>query len=217
MPMVEDVIHPLPGIKTFTYEDVNAMLNFQQRWIELVILMRNYFRSTVQNNPDLQAISDRLFGELPLDFYNEFKRYFSEEDSQHFLSLFSQAVNINMELANAYKNNDQAGIDAAMVKWYKTVADFAKFLSSINKYWDEDQIKALLNEYISLKIEEIIAFLNGDYELEARIFEAIENKAIDIAAYMTTGMIRMRRPPEYTLPPKQEILYCGKLYGKEVR
>ena len=202
MPTVEDVVKPLPGIQTFTYEDVNTMLNFQQLWIELVVWMRDYFRSTLENHPNQAVVENRLFGDLPMDFYTEFSKYFSPEISQQFLNLLTKLININIDLVNAYKNNDDAALDANTKQWYQVADEMAAFLASINPYWDQERIKGFLDDYIKFKIQEIIAFLNGNYELEARIFDDLENKAIELAAYMATGMIAMQRPPQYEPPPE---------------
>ncbi|QOX64250.1 hypothetical protein FRZ06_13325 [Anoxybacterium hadale] len=202
MPTVMDVVKPLPGILTFTYEDVNTMLNFQQLWIELVVWMRDYFKSTLENNPNQAAVENRLFGDLPMDFYTEFSKYFSPEISQQFLNLLTKMITINIDLVNGYKNNDDAALDASTKQWYQTADEMAAFLASINPYWNKEIISEFLDDYIKFKIQEIIAFLNGNYEMETRIFDDLENKAIELAAYMSTGMILMQRPPQYELPPE---------------
>jgi hypothetical protein len=215
MPTVEDVVKPLPGILTFTYEDVNTMLNFQQLWIELVVWMRDYFKSTLENHPNQAAVENRLFGDLPMDFYTEFSKYFSPEISRQFLNLLTKLININIDLVNAYKNNDDAVLDASTKQWYQTADEMAAFLAGINPYWNKNQIQAMLDDYIKFKIQEIIAYLNGNYELETRIYDDLENKAIELAAYMSTGMILMQRPPQYELStqPAASVLRVNTLGG----
>lgn len=205
MPTVEDVVKPLPGILTFTYEDVNTMLNFQQLWIELVVWMRDYFKSTLENHPNQAAVENRLFGDLPMDFYTEFSKYFSPDIAQQFLNYLTKLININIDLVNAYKTSDDAALDAYTKQWYQTADELAAFLARINPYWNKEKISGFLDDYIKFKIQEIIAFLNGNYELETRIFDDLENKAIEFAAYLSTGMILMQRPPQYELPPEPAV------------
>ena len=202
MSVVQDAVKPIPGIQTFTYENVNTMLNLQQLWIEIVVWLRDYFESVLTNKPNQAVAESRVFGELPMEFYEEFSKYFSPEDSQKFLNLLARQVNLNLDLINAYKNNDPAAIDASTVQWYQSADEMATFLAGINPHWDKEKINELLDDYIKFKIQEIIAFLLGNYEQEAKIFDEILNKAVEMAAYMSTGMIAMQRPPQFELPPR---------------
>lgn len=199
----EDLLTPVPGIENFTYEDVNILLNFSKLWIDVVLWMRSLFRSFLEDLPDLPTVMTRVFQGIPSDFYNEFRKHFNQEVSQQFLNIFSRLVMINWQLINAYKNNDRASIDASTQQWYRTADELAEYLSRINRYWDVNQLKTMLYEYIRLKLEEIVAFLTGDYELEARIYDEIEESAARLGIYLAMGIIRRRplRPP--TLPPPQ--------------
>jgi len=207
MPDNEDALTPIPGVANLTYGDAAILMNFEQLWIENVFWMRSFFRSALTNRPDLVTVTNRVFQGIPLDFYNEFSKYFGPEDSQQFLNIFSRLVITNWQLVNAYKSNDQADIDASTVQWYQIANELSDFLASVNKYWDANQLKSLFDEYIQLKIREIIAFLNEDYELESKIFTEIESKAIRLATYLAMGIVarqaqvRMRPQPPPPPPP----------------
>ena len=187
--MPDNRLTPLPGVANLTYEDATILMNFEQLWIENVFWLRSFFRSALTNRPDLVTITNRVFQGIPLDFYNEFSKYFGPDDSQKFLNIFSRLVVTNWQLVNAYKSNDTATIDASTVQWYRISDELADFLGGVNKFWDVNQLKGLFHEYIQLKIQEIIAFLKEDYELETQIFNEIENKAIRLAIYMAMGII----------------------------
>ena len=193
MPTNKDIVTPVAGIENLTYEDANILLNIQKLWTEIVHWMRSFIHSVLENRPDQSAIGTRLFLKLPTDLYNEFRKYFSEEESKQFLDITSRLISANWPLLIAYKNNDKTAIDLSTAQWYQIADELAAFLARVNKYFNENQLKTLLHDYINLKIKEIIAFVHGDYGMETEIYDEIEDKVIQIASYMAMGIIAMRR------------------------
>lgn len=206
MPDGEDILMPVPGIENLTYEDVNFLLRTQKLWVELILWMRNLYRSSFENLP-VAAVITRVFQQLPLDFYNEFRRHFGPEESQQFLNLITRLIAVNWQMVNAYKENNQAAIDESIVQWYRTADEIANFLAGVNPYWDEVQIRNMLYEYIQLKIQEIMAFLSGDYDREIQIFDELKDKVIRMSASLAAGIIarRPQRPPM----PQQQYVYLA--------
>ena len=192
MPISEDLVTPIPGIENLTYEDANTLLNIQRLWLEATQLTRNFFQKAVKNNPEQSAEGTRLFLQLPTDIYNEFKKYYIEADSHQFMNMISRMISGYWQIVTSYKNSDTAAINASTAQWHQTANELAAFLASINKHYDEIQLKILLNDYISLWIKEIIALLNNDYELENKIYEEIQDVAVHIASIIAMGIIAMR-------------------------
>lgn len=195
MSMNEDIVNPVPGIENLTYEDVNILLNIQRLWIKIIQWRRNYLYSVLENHPAQSAVGTRFYIKLQEEIYNEIKKYFSEEQSQQFLNLFSGLIEVNWQLLNAYKNNDTTTIDFIISQWYLTADKLAAFLATVNKYLDETQLRTLLYDYINLKINQIIALLNSNYDLEIEIYDEIEDKVVQIASYIAMGIIAMRHMP----------------------
>jgi hypothetical protein len=205
MPVGKKDVTPVPGVENLTYEDVNILMNFQKLWTDLVFWLRNFFRSYLENQPDLASVTTELFQQLPMEFYNEFKKYMGPEDAAKFYDINTRLITLNWQMINAYKDNNQAAINESVTQWYKTADEFAQFLNSVNKYWDAKQIQSMLYGYIELKIKEIIAFLSGDYETETKIFNDLEKKSIDFATYLAMGIIQ-KRPRRMPVQPKHCIV-----------
>ena len=109
------------------------------------------------------------------------------------MDIFSRFTVGNWQLANSYKSNDTISIDLSTTQYYRNVDELASFLSRVNKYYDETQLKALLYDYIRLKITEINTLLNGNYDLEMKIFGELKDSAATIGIYMALGIIAIRR------------------------
>ena len=191
MPTNEDIVTPVPGIENLTYEDVNTLLNIQKVWFEIFQWIRNYYRSVLENRQDQSAIATYLFVKLPGYTYNEFKKYYSEEDSQQLLNYIYRFITGLWQLVTAYKNNDKLAIDLSTSQLHQVSDELAVFLAKVNNL-DETQLKTILHDYLSLTIEGIIAYFNGNYDLETEIYNETADKVLRLASYMAMGIITKR-------------------------
>jgi hypothetical protein len=189
----EKILTPVPGIETLTYDDVVILLNIQRLWMELIEWIRYFFRSAFENLPDQSVVANQLFFKLPSEIGDEFKKHYSEAESKQFLNIISRMISGNWQLASAYRNNDKTAIELSTDQLYQIADELAKFIASVNKYLDKDKLKALLHEYVFLKIKEIPAFLSGDYAGELKIYEKIEDLAVRMANYWALGIVAQRR------------------------
>jgi hypothetical protein len=173
----------------YTFEQMNMLIHAQRLWIQFASWMRTFMLNTLENSNCLPAVTTRLYEQIPLDLYNVFLVFYGEEIAQQFLNLFSRFIHNTWPMLEAYKSGDQEAINASAVQWYRTADDLATFLAKNNIYWNEDQWKSLLYQYIRSYIQEIIAYLGGDYEQEIAIYENLEDISSRMAGYMARGII----------------------------
>ncbi len=199
----KEEFYGIPDIDNLTYEEMNIISDFQRLWLQIAVWMRSFFRSSIRNSEDLEAVTARLF-EIPTDFYNRFLLYFGEEAAREMYNIVYNLVSTNFALVNAYKSSDQAAIDEATRMWNQGAGEMSAFLANINKIWDESVFRTLMFQYGKLKVEEIIAYLTHDYEKEIRIYNSLEDVAVLIGSYMGRGIIArnlaMRRMPSPDQP-----------------
>ena len=89
------------------------------------------------------------------------------------------------------KDNNQEQVNTNMVQWYQCAGEIAKFLSSINVYWDENQWRNLLSQYIRMKVDEIMAMMNGEYGRQIVLYQSMEDSMFIIGSYMARGILAM--------------------------
>jgi hypothetical protein len=188
MPVNQEIGTPIPGVDSLTYEQMNVITEYQRLWMQIASWMRAFFKSSLEDSADLAAVTARLF-EIPIDFYNAFRPYFTEEQSTQLYNIVYRLVYNNYELINAYKANDRVPIDASTIDWYQGASELAAFLASVNIYWDQAILDSLLFSYGKLKIEEIIAYYNQEYQKEINIYNTLEDSAVLIGSYMARGII----------------------------
>lgn len=184
-------ISPIPGIY-LTYEDVNILLYWQKLWLDYVQWMRNHLLGALENIPGQSAVETELFLEQPAVIYSELRKYIGDEEAQQYLNVVSRFTAENWNLTNAYKNNDKIAIDLITSQWLKAADELAAFYAKNFKHLDETQWSNLVYEYLNLRIKEINALIVGDYDLEIKIYNQLENKAIELANNIAISIIEMQ-------------------------
>lgn len=206
-------------IEQYSYEEVQILINFITLWMKIVYWTRSLIQALIGNSPEQSSIGKELFLKLPSEFYEEFKKYYSEQDSQEFLNIMTNLIADNWQLTNSYKNKDLLSIEINKNLLYQVADRLAEFLARINPYYELDEIKKLIYGYIELKNNEIKAIATGNYDLETEIFEQIEDQAMLIGTYMGMGTIKKRRDEKaqavengYSSETLRKKEPCGKHY-----
>lgn len=186
--MYEDGLIQMPGDK-YTFEQMNMLIRTQRLWTQFALWMRSFQHCILEDSQNLPAVTTRLYEQLPLDFYNVFLVFYGEEIAQMFLNNFSRFIHNTWPILQAFKSGDQAAVDAAVVQWYQTADTLADFLARNNIYWNVDQWKSLLYQYIRSYIQGVVAYLGGDHEQEIAIYENLEDICLRMAGYLARGII----------------------------
>lgn len=199
----EEELYRVPDVDNLTYDEMNIIGDFQRLWLQIALWMRAFFKSSLEDLEDLQAVTARLF-EIPTDFYNHFLLYFGEEAARQIYDIVYDLVTTNYQLVNAYKTNETTAIDESARMWYQGANELSTFLANINKFWDAKILETLLFQYGKLKIEEIIAYFTNDYEKEIRVYNTLEDIAVLIGSYMGRGIIA-RNAAMRLIPPAEPL------------
>ena len=81
--------------------------------------------------------------------------------------------------------------NAARIKWYENADEIARFLSAINRRWDETKWKAMLYSHLEMTEKEAILRLQENYTADIQLFDSIENEALKMADYMFSGITKL--------------------------
>lgn len=175
----------LPSI---TFEQLNTINTFQRLWTYIAVWMRSFIQATMFGSPNLKEVSDKLYS-LPLNFYDIFSSYYGTQYARQFVNLLSNFIMSGMRLVEGMKNNDQALVNTSTAQWYQNADQLAQFFMTLNIFWDYNQWRYLLYQYIRAKIDELIAITSKDYRREIDMFETIEDITFVIGNYMARGLI----------------------------
>lgn len=181
---------PILSCKGLKNRQVLLSNTIRRLWIEHVLWTRFFIISDVFNLPDFQFVTQRLL-QNPVDFANVFRKYYGEQTAEQFQQLLTDHLLIAADLVNALIAGDQSQIQEQRNRWYANAEDIAYFLAGINScYWDVFVWRNLLFEHLALTEEEAILVINGQYEQSIVIYDRIQAEALEMADYMTCGIIK---------------------------
>ena len=164
----------------------------RQLWNEHVLWTRFFIVSTAFDLPDLQFVTQRLL-QNPCDFAKVIYRFYGRFKAERFKNLLTDHLLIAAALVNAAKVGNAQEVERQRVLWYKNAVEIAKFLDAINPYWSFKVWKELLFEHLRLTEDEAVLILSGCYEKSIRVYQAIQDEAMQMADVMTCGIVRQFR------------------------
>ncbi len=75
-------------------------------------------------------------------------------------------------------------------KWRKNADDIAKFMSSINPYFNEIEKRNMFYSHLALTKDEAVAILNNKHEEAIKLFDEIEKQALMMSNMFLKGFTK---------------------------
>lgn len=172
----------------YTRQQLCLMNQIQQLWAQHVYWTRSFIISTAADLGDLKPVTNRLL-QNPKDFAQLLKPVFGAKAACRFQELFTQHLLIAADLVNAAKNGETEKASHARKKWYQNADEIARFLSSVNRCWNEMVWKEMLYCHLELTEKEAALRLQGNYAADIEMFNEIEKEALKMANDMFCGII----------------------------
>lgn len=173
-----------------THQQICLMNRIRQLWGQHVYWTRFFIISTAAELDDLEPVTKRLL-QNPKDFAKLLTPIFGMRAAGQFEELFTQHLLIAADLVNAAKNGEADKANLARKRWYKNADEIAKFLSSVNRCWNEENWKCMLYSHLEMTEKEATLRLQGNYTADINVFDDIENEAFKMADYMFCGIIKI--------------------------
>lgn len=160
----------------------------RQLWEEHIIWTRLTIINIVSNSPDTKLVSDRLLKNAT-DFAALFATFYGPVIANQFGELMRQHLLIAADLVNAAKKQDANAVATIEKKWHQNADDIAKFLNSINPYWNANEIQRMMDSHLALTKAEAVAILTNKYAESIALFDEIEKQALEMADLYIEGLV----------------------------
>ena len=175
----------------YTQQQICLMNRLRQLWQQHVYWTRFFIVSTAANLEDLKPVTNRLL-QNPKDFAQLFTPICGTNMASQFQELFTQHLLIAADLVNAAKNGEKEAADCVRQKWYQNADEIARFLSSVNRCWNEAKWREMLHCHLKMTEKEAALYLQGNYAESIQLFNDIEQEALKMANDMFCGVINCR-------------------------
>lgn len=174
---------------SMTDRQIGLSNELRRLWMEHVMWTRSFIISTAANLGDLQFVTNRLLRN-PADFAEMLRPLYGDDIAMKFKNLLTQHLMIAGDLVNAAKAGDTKTADEKRKKWYENADAIANFLSEINPYWNRNIWQTMFYDHLKMTENEAVQILTGQYDQSIAQYDAIQKEALEMADYMTSGIIK---------------------------
>lgn len=167
------------------YLSINQL--FRKLWEQHIIWTRLAIQAIAENRRDTNLVLQRLLRN-PKDFAAALKPYYGEIVANQFDQLLTEHLTLAADLVKAAKQNNQTEFQTIDQKWHQNASSFAKFLHSINPFWEEAHWTSMMNDHLQLVTQEAVDFLHQNDAHSISAFDAMEAQALAMADLLSEGI-----------------------------
>jgi hypothetical protein len=124
------------------------------------------------------------------DIGNAFRPYYGDANAARLTSLLHDHITIAVEILQAAKAGDSAGVSAASDRWYANANDIADFWASINpRLWPDPVMRADMKAHLDQTLAEAVDELGGNFAAGVAEYEIVHQHILAMADMLTNGII----------------------------
>jgi hypothetical protein len=158
-------------------------------WEDHIQLTRVYLVSAIAGLPDTEAAAGRLLKNQE-DIGNALKPFYGDEAGEQLTVLLKEHITIAVDLVNAAKSGDNAGLEDANARWTENADQIGTFLNTANPgHWPESDMQAMLSSHLELTLEEATARLNGDWAGDIAAYDKVHDAILEMSGMLSKGIV----------------------------
>ncbi|OZU87613.1 hypothetical protein CIL03_16120 [Virgibacillus indicus] len=174
---------------------VDLMRDNRSLWEEHVAWTRMTIISLTYNLPDLEFVIARLL-QNATDMGDMIRPIYGEAAADTYAALIQEHLLIAADLVNAAIAGDEQAAMTAEQMWYNNADEIAVFLSSINRFLPEEEVRAMFYLHLDLTKQEAVFMINKEYQKDVAIYDEIEEQAREMSDTISEAMIKLN-PDKY--------------------
>lgn len=167
----------------------NLLGDMREAWIQHIYWTRLLLISIANRLADQGATTARLL-ENPADIAAIFANFYSPATAGTIEQLLTEHLTIGSDLITALRDDQTAEAEALTRRWYQNADQLAEALSSINPFYSIDEVQRMLYDHLDLTTQEVEARLANDFEVDIAAFNRVEQEALSMADYFSSGIMR---------------------------
>jgi hypothetical protein len=172
-----------PKVVAF-HDEMRRLWEDHVTWTRLAII------SLTGDTPDTEASVGRLL-QNQTDIGDAIKPFYGEAAGQELTRLLREHILIAADLIAAARAGDETAVADAQSRWTANADEIAAFLAAANpRFWDLEEMKAMLHEHLRLTANEAIARIQGDWAADVAAYDEIHLQALGMADMLSNGIIK---------------------------
>lgn len=145
--------------------------------------------SIAENLKDLDATQARLLRN-PKDIADVFRIYYGNIVANKIQQLLTEHLTIGKDLIVALKNKNQELAIDLNTKWYKNADEMAEAFSSINPFYEKEEVRKMLYEHLRLTTNEVNSRLEGNYVEDINAYDLVQKEILQMAQFFVNGIVK---------------------------
>ncbi len=182
-----DKTKEIAGITKSQMEFRDAM---DRLWIDHVAWTRNVILNIMDGLPGTDDALKRLLKNQE-DIGNAIKPYYGDAAGTKLTGLLRTHIVQAGDLLKAAKADDQEKFKKINEDWKKNADSIAVFLSGANqKNWPESDMKKMMQDHLSLTIDEATARLKKDYAADVKAYDKVVDEILMMSDMLSEGIVK---------------------------
>lgn len=171
------------------YKQIDLVNSMRTAWSQHVYWTRMLLISIAERLKDQNEVADRLM-QNPDDIAKIFENYYSAEVAKTIAQLLTEHLQIGGELITALRDKKTVEADNLNRQWYMNADKMADAFSSINPYYNYEELRKMLYRHLELTTQEVAMRLAGNFQADIEAFNEVEQEALLMADYFSTGLMK---------------------------
>lgn len=172
------------------FEDEIGLNNdMRKAWMQHVYWLRMFMTSLFQNLEDLDAVEARLM-KTPEDIAGVMDKFYPQAQIMQLMQLLGEHTELGGQIMKSLKTGEMQTVERLERQWYQNAEKIAALLAGLNTEYTYEDILQELSKHMDMTRRQMTAALGGDHDEEVRIFDENENHVMDLADYLTSGLIK---------------------------
>ncbi len=177
------------GNNTGAQDEIDLNNDMRKSWLQHLYWVKMLMTSLFKNLDDMDAVEARTM-RTPEDIAETFAGFYPKSQMEQLNRLLSEHTELTGQMMAAMKSKDMQRLDQLERLWYQNAEKMAALLSSMNKEYSYEQLIKSLGMHLDMLKRQMAASLEGNYDEEIRIFDESENQLMELADYLTEGLLQ---------------------------
>lgn len=170
-----------------TYGQANIIFHIRSLWREMATWIREYLIAKSANLDIADDVFNRLY-KVPQEFANSISLIFGDEIAETYMQYLDKQTVLIKEIIDAEIAGNTNLINEKYRELLNAINERAKFVASVNPFWDENVTKNLANTYIQYTLQEVVTYLAQEHQKNIDIYDIILHYADNVGDYFAQGL-----------------------------
>jgi LysM repeat protein len=170
--------------------EVELRSDMRSLWEEHVAWTRMTIISLTFKLPDVDFVIARLL-QNATDMGEMIRPLYGDAAADRYATLIKEHLLFAADLVKAAIVGDEQAAMTAEQKWYANADEIAVFLSSINRFLPEEEVREMFYRHLDLTKQEAIFMINMEYQKDIVVYDEIEEQAREMADTISEAMVKL--------------------------